>query len=118
MRLFYSTLTVSLLLFPSFAAAQMGSTAELSGIVFDPSGLVAGVQTIILHRTDTGQSWTAKTSEAGEYRFPELAPGRYELETKAGAFAALRVAVELTVDQQATFDLHLKLAETRQRPRW
>ena len=114
MRLFYSTLTVSLLLFPSFAAAQMGSTAELSGIVFDPSGLVAGVQTIILHRTDTGQSWTAKTSEAGEYRFPELAPGRYELETKAGAFAALRVAVELTVDQQATFDLHLKLAETRQ----
>jgi Carboxypeptidase regulatory-like domain/TonB dependent receptor len=100
--------------FSTYATAQLGATAELSGLLLDPAGLAVPTQPIALQRRETGQTWTAITSGKGTYRFTNLAPGRYQIATTAGVFAALRVSVILTVAQRAVLDLHLSLAEIRE----
>lgn len=115
MRSIYSVITfLSFVFCSTIAVAQVGATAELSGMLLDPSGLAVPAQAVILRHTETGRTWTTKTSAAGEYRFTNLAPGLYEIATDAGVFAAMRVSIELTVGQQAAVDLHLRIAEARQ----
>src|ERR1035437_6410795 len=115
MRTMYSIIaTLGFVLFSTLASAQVGATAELSGMLLDPSGLAVASQAVILHRTETGRTWTTKTSPSGEYRFTDLAPRLYEIANTAGAFAAQRVPVDLTVGQQAALDLHLRIAEAKQ----
>ncbi len=101
-------------MFVSTANAQVGATAELSGVVLDPSSRIIAGHTIKLLRAETGQSRTARTSESGLYRFADLAPGHYEITAEAEGFAPLRVSVELTVAERAVLDLHFALAQSRQ----
>ena len=115
MRKLYSLIAMLLfVLFSTLVFAQVGATAELSGMLLDPSGLAIPGQAVVLHHTETGRAWTTKTSASGEYLFTNLAPGLYEVATAAGTFAAQRVPVELTVGQQAALDLHLRIAESKQ----
>ena len=116
MRTVYCPIIIALCLvfLATLAFGQVGATAELSGMLLDPSGLAIPAQAVILHHTETGRAWTTTTSGSGEYRFTNLAPGLYEIATSAGTFAAQRIPVELTVGQQAALDLHLRIAESKQ----
>lgn len=61
----------------------------------------------------TGSTRTATTDNAGEYSFPQVAPGRYELTVSAQGFAtAKKPAFDLLVSQPATINLTLPVGTT------
>ena len=90
--------------------AQGGATAQLSGTVTDSNGAAiinAGVRA--RHRA-TGFTRTALTADMG-YILTNLPAGAYEVTVEAQGFARLQdPSVELTVGQQATLNLKLKVA--------
>src|SRR5215510_3606910 len=61
--------------FFSISGFSQTSSAQLSGVVSDPSGaLIPGV-TITLTKTDTGVVLTTLSNEAGVYNFQAVQPG-------------------------------------------
>jgi Carboxypeptidase regulatory-like domain len=92
------------------AWAQGATTAQLSGLVTDPSGAVVVHARITGRDTATGFTRSAESTEAG-YFLASLPPGTYSLTVEAKGFASLiSPNVELTVGQQATLDLALQVA--------
>lgn len=87
------------------AAAQY--SANVQGVVLDPSG--AGVQGAHLRliNPNTGQQLTAISSAVGSYRFISLAPGQYRLEAQATGFA--KASITLTLDTNQTLDVPVSL---------
>lgn len=63
-----------------------GLTGQLSGRVQDPKGLpIAGADTTLIS-SGTGQKRVAKTNSAGEFLFPEVLPGTFDLVAESGGF--------------------------------
>jgi hypothetical protein len=101
---------LSLLISTSLLVAQIGATAQLSGIVTDPSGKVIAEQSLSVRNLESGQVRTVRTSADGQYQVLDLPPGLYEIVAEAPGLAPIRIPVELTVNQQATLNLRFRLA--------
>jgi hypothetical protein len=92
------------------AWAQGGATAQLWGMVTDPSSAVVVSAQVTARDTATGFTRTTQSTDLG-YILTDLLPGIYAVTVEAKGFASLEVPkVELTVGQQATLDLALRLA--------
>ena len=95
---------------PNCARAQANVTsAQLQGIVVDPTdALIPGASVSIVNEA-TGISKIVHTEGSGRYLFSDLQPGVYDLTVKAEGFAELkRLGIELQVGQRADIDLKLK----------
>ena len=103
------------LVFTSVLAAGPGAraqvnTAELSGHVFDPQGLVVAGAQVTLTNKATGAVESQPTDSSGEYHFVGIAPGTYELAVNGKGFAKMiDPSLVLTIGSAATFDAHLQL---------
>ena len=99
------------LLLPRIAAAQV-LTGTLTGTVRDEQGMaVAGAEVRVSSPSLIGRVMTVATGERGQWWFPALFPGLYDLEIETPAFApyplkAIRIAVGATVELP---DIVLKL---------
>ena len=96
----------------STAAQGVGTSADLTGTVTDPTG--AGVPNAKITVTDPekGVERTAMTDEHGLYRVSGLPPATYKVSVEhAGFQAEVATSVVLTVGQTLVFDFHLKLSE-------
>lgn len=91
------------------AAAQI-TTARLSGIVADKSGsVVAGADVSVLE-VQTGYKQTVKASASGEYIFPSLPVGSYQLTVDMTGFSTyVQKGIVLAVGQAATSNVELKV---------
>ena len=90
--------------------AQGGATAQLSGTVTDPDGAAVIYAGVTARHKATGFTRTARTADTG-YVLTNLPAGAYEVTVEAQGFARLQdPSVELTVGQQATLNLKLKVA--------
>lgn len=87
------------------AAAQYN--AAIQGTVLDPSG--AGVSGAHLHLTypDTGKISSAVSDATGRYRFVNLAPGQYRLDSETNGFA--KTSVNLTLETNQTLEIPVNL---------
>ncbi|HEV2689358.1 MAG TPA: TonB-dependent receptor, partial [Bryobacteraceae bacterium] len=94
--------------------AQIGATAQLSGVLTDPAGRVIANQSVSLRSAEGGWVRTTRSDAEGQYRLLDLAPGRYEIDAEAPGFARLRIPLELTVGQQAILNLQFQLAIQKQ----
>ncbi|MBV8114571.1 MAG: carboxypeptidase regulatory-like domain-containing protein, partial [Silvibacterium sp.] len=96
------------------AGAQTGG--RISGSVKDPSGaVIPGSQVILLNpATDVRQS--AVTDASGEFNFPVVPVGQYELDVTATGFTPYKQTQNLNVDVKTSLnvDVVLQLAETSQ----
>src|SRR5262245_12165232 len=73
---------------PHVAAAQ-GLTGTLIGTVRDEQGaIILGSQVRITSEALIGGPRTVATSEAGQFRFPNLTPGSYTLDIEMPGFAS------------------------------
>jgi len=93
------------------AAQGVGTSADLTGTVTDPTG--AGVPNAKITVTDSekGVERTAVTDEHGLYRVSGLPPATYKVSVEhAGFQAEVATSVVLTVGQTLVFDFHLKLS--------
>jgi Carboxypeptidase regulatory-like domain len=98
----------------AIAWAQQGATAQLRGMVTDPSSAVVVSAQVTARDTATGFTRTTQSTDLG-YILTTLPPGTYAVTVEAKGFASLEAPnVELTVGQQATLDLALQVAGTQE----
>jgi hypothetical protein len=94
----------------SYVIAQV-NTADLHGIISDPSGAVVVNAEIVIQTLDTGFVRTTKTTPDGSYTFVGLAPGRYSVRVSASGFRPATVKeITLMVGQEAELSLRLEIS--------
>jgi hypothetical protein len=62
---------------------------SLVGNVNDPTGAAIGGAVVTITQKETGQSRTTKTNDAGQYSFPTIPGGTYEVRITASGFRTL-----------------------------
>lgn len=101
--------TIVCVLWVAVAGAQTGGT--LQGAVTDEQSLALPGATVILTNLDTGWTRTIVTDADGRYRAPALPPGVYDIKAELSGFAtAIRGRVPLTLGQELTINMNLKVA--------
>jgi len=109
------SVAVGLLLFsPKYSYGQTLTSATIVGTVSDTSGAVVANADVSILQKDTGAVRTTKTGKNGEYRFPFLKPGAYEVTTTSSGLAARPVAVQLQVGNEQAINLTLGLQSVSQ----
>src|SRR5262249_5084769 len=89
------------------AFAQTTSTSIL-GTVTDPTGAVVAGATVTVTNTGTGIKRTDNTSVTGDYNFPLLDVGTYDVVVSIAGFKTeSRRNIELTINQKARVDFSL-----------
>ena len=84
-------------------------TAEIVGTVSDISGAVVAAATVRVRSLDTNIERDASTDAQGNYAFPVLQIGRYEVTASLEGFKTARAAaVELSVNARLRVDLTLE----------
>ncbi|MGA7448369.1 MAG: TonB-dependent receptor [Terriglobales bacterium] len=91
------------------------TTARLSGIITDPTGAVVAEATITVQDQGTGYTQTTKSESAGQYLFPSLPVGTYQITVSmAGYTQYVQKGVGLSVGQAATLDVRLQVGRVDQ----
>ncbi|HEV2276105.1 MAG TPA: carboxypeptidase-like regulatory domain-containing protein [Acidobacteriaceae bacterium] len=97
---------------PSLSAQSAGT---ISGHVSDPTGAVIPKAKITLIDTATGTQRTTVSTTSGDYTFPAVPPGTYNLEaTHSGFKVSSAQNVQLQVQQSLTQDFTLQVGEVTQ----
>ena len=95
------------------AAMAQQATANVTGVVKDPTGAAIPKAQVELTNVDTGVTRKTSTNTDGVYDFPSVVPGAYSMQVSATGFNGVsQPAVTLQVGQTATFDFQLKVGAT------
>lgn len=90
------------------AAAQLRITGQISGTVTDPSGAVVAGAVITASMASTGFSQSVTANSAGQYAFPDLQPGVYEVSATATGFSTVAYR-DVVVEAARTKDLPFQM---------
>jgi hypothetical protein len=98
------------LLFVLSLNAQTTTTGLVSGTVFDPSGAAIVGASVELTNASTGAVLTQKSNQDGQFVFPSVQPGEYQLKVSANGFrqfivGSFRVEVTKTYQQNVTLEV-------------
>jgi hypothetical protein len=94
------------------ALAQL-PTANILGVVKDPSGAVVSGAKVTAKSLETDETKTVVTTQSGDYRISQLAVGKYEIRVEQQGFRpAVETGVSLTVGQDQHMDFVLTLGST------
>src|ERR1043166_3550901 len=88
-----------------------GDTGQLSGMVVDANGAVVVSANVKLTSQSTSQVREVITGESGEFAFPLLPPGRYNVEVSANGFRTVLIDdANVNITQTTTILVHLDAA--------
>jgi hypothetical protein len=88
---------------------QANATSGLQGTIADKTQAVIAKADVTITNKETGATRTAKTNDAGEYRFEVLSAGIYDIKVTATGFASAEAKnVEVLVGRTATQNFSLK----------
>ncbi len=105
----YSFLVPAVLVSSMVAGAQT-FRGTVSGNVTDPTGSIVANAAIQLTSPATGVTINGKSNSAGDYTFPEITPGIYELTVTAPGFAARKFSsIDVQVTKITTIDVQLSV---------
>lgn len=94
------------------AWSQSSYTAAVRGAVTDGSGATVPGAKVTITEADRNIAHPATTDEAGRYVLMALPPGRYTLKVEATGFTRyVQTNIPLAVQQQATFDVVLRVGD-------
>jgi Carboxypeptidase regulatory-like domain/TonB dependent receptor len=109
-----TALVVFLLCFSCAQGWSQQATAQITGLVTDASNAGVPGATITITNVDTGVSSTTTSNESGNYVFPVLNPGKYNIVvSKTGFDEVTRSGIELSVSQVARFDFALQVGSSK-----
>ena len=92
---------------PAFAQAR-SSSADLTGVVLNPSRSPVSGARVTANNLATGLARTAITDSGGFYRIPLLPPGIYEVKIEANGFnTQVKKGVTITVGQTLTLNFEM-----------
>ncbi len=113
MKRILTDLCITLLIsITSGGTAWAQATAQISGIVQDPSGAVLPGVEIIATQTQTGISRMTGTNETGSYVLPNLPLGPYKLEASLPGFRAfVQTGIVLQVNSNPTINVALQVGQ-------
>ena len=101
---------IILCLLPAIGLPQI-NTADLQGVITDPTNASVGDATIRIQNRETGLARETKTRENGDYLFLGLPPGHYRVSVDAAGFRPAVVEdVVLTIGQQAQLSFKLEIS--------
>ncbi|MFL6468252.1 MAG: carboxypeptidase regulatory-like domain-containing protein, partial [Pyrinomonadaceae bacterium] len=94
------------------AICAMGTFSQVTGgavtgNVVDPNGATVRGATVVLKDKARGQEFTAQTTDAGSYQFPNVQTGEYTLTVSATGFTAANREVIVSLNQTTTVDVAL-----------
>jgi hypothetical protein len=100
-------MAVLLLAWPVMAQEQRGS---IEGTIKDNSGaLLPGVT--VEAKSATGAVLSTTTGSAGEYRFPSVAPGTYEISANLASFSPTKISnVSISLGETKTIEITMAVA--------
>lgn len=101
---FLLTLVTSLI----SASAQVRTTGQISGTVVDPSGAVLAAAKVTARDTTTGLTQTVTSNASGQYVFPNLLPGSYQVTATAPGFATA-IYNDVVIESGRTKDIEIKM---------
>jgi hypothetical protein len=84
-------------------------TANIQGVIQDPSGAGVAKAQIILVNTATGVQQSATSDPSGNYRFVSLPPGNYKISVEATGFSKSEADVALLTEQNLNLPISLKV---------
>jgi hypothetical protein len=100
-------LAAGLSLVPPASGQTVG---EITGVVTDSSGGIIAGATVTVTNPQTNFTRAVTTNTAGNYNFPALQPGVYNVRAELQGFQAeVRSGVELQVQQTARIDFQLRV---------
>jgi Carboxypeptidase regulatory-like domain len=102
---------VSLLMTP-LAFSQTITTADVVGVVSDSSGAIIPGAKITIKSLESGESRTETTNGEGQYRFPLMKPGDYEISADAKGLKSNLIKVTLLVGQAQEANITMNPAGT------
>jgi len=95
------------LLFAPFAFSQTTTTGDAVGVVKDTSGAIVPGATVTIKSTETGEVRTATANGQGEYRFPLMKPGIYNVSAVSKGMKSNTSKISLLVGQEQEVNLTL-----------
>ena len=111
-RLSFTTHCGLLILALHAITAQAQVTASISGRVEDASGAGVSAATVTVKSLETGATRVVTTSDSGSFTVLALPLGQQEVKAeKTGFQPAVRTGISLSVGQEATIGLRLKVGE-------
>src|SRR6266704_2867786 len=92
------------------AAPLLSQSAELSGLITDPSSLAVPGARVVVQSADTAATRSVFSNQQGEYSVPALIPGPYKITIEANGFRTIHQnGVVVEVDQRARLDFALTI---------
>ena len=110
--LLLASFLLGLLVLP--AVSQTLTSATVVGTVTDSSGAIVAGAVVHIRQPETGEVRAATTGTSGEYRFPFLKPGEYEVTAEAPGLTAGKAQIHLLVGQEQSVTLTLGLQSVEQ----
>jgi hypothetical protein len=101
-------------LWAPLAFTQTMTTAEAVGVVSDTSGAVVPDAAVTLKSIETGESRTENTNNQGQFRFPLLKPGDYQIAANAKGLTSNIERVTLLLGQDRQINLKMNPVGTSQ----
>src|SRR5260370_15075063 len=90
--------------------AQTSTTADIAGVVTDPTAAVVYGAPISLKNVDIGSSTSTITNAQGSYNFSLLQPGNYSVSGNVAGFQKVLKTVTVTIGTSITVNLQLSLS--------
>jgi len=90
-------------------AFGQSATTSLRGVIKDPTGALVPGATVTIVDQSVGKTFTAKSTSAGSYLFPQIPPAKYLITVDASGFGAESKTAEFLVNQPATVDFTLSM---------
>src|SRR5690242_9747226 len=100
----------------ALSVAGFAQTAgQITGQVTDSSDATVVGAIVTVTNSKTNVARTTKTNTAGDYTFPAIPPGGYNVKAAMPGFQVeIREGVELQVEQVARIDFHLQIGAVTQ----
>ena len=111
-RFVFQILSAALLLAACAVASSAQTSAEITGLVKDPTGAAVSGASVTVTNKATGATRNVTTNSEGLYSFPSLPPGTYELRVEQTGFKiSLNDNVRLEVQQSARLDVAMEVGQ-------
>ena len=106
-------ISLGILLAASAGRAEVGG--KITGVVKDQTDAVIAGATVVAVNTATGVKQTLKTDQQGNYSFPVLPVGQYEIEVTADGFKPNKTTnLKIDINTALTVDVTLQVSDQDQ----
>ena len=100
------------LLFAAFPASAQQSTGAIVGTVVDPTGAAIKGATVTAKDVDRGTVLTTRSNDSGEFDFPVVPLGNYQVKVEDQGFQAeVQPTFTLTLNQTARLNFKMKVGQ-------